>query len=315
MLGWLDEAIAKMDEGQNYLLKDTFFFLSYHLADGAAVLGRTHPPIEYQVFQQPGCHPLLDAYPGITSVTVLRFNPVEGAPPIAITCGAQALRDGSEESPTPLVLEAPAPELRDRVRSILTSWRRVVEGLDVNAVVVRPAGAVVNQGDESSQAAWRPFSPQRQVLDARRNSVAAGEPYEEHDFDSVYDPQELAKAEQAIDEYEQRHRLAAILDVSTGVAPPVAATEERPFGEAAEEPSGAKEAAPAWTPPAGSVGAKTVCQDARFRKQGKNPSRSTIQRWERKARGGRVGSDPRSGEIYYAEKWVEDRWGEWNPRA
>jgi hypothetical protein len=69
-----------------------------------------------------------------------------------------------------------------------------------------------------------------------------------------------------------------------------------------------------WKPPADYVGVKTILQDRRFRKDGKNPPRTTIQQWERDHSPPARVADPASGEIYLPETWVDERWKEWSPR-
>lgn len=73
-----------------------------------------------------------------------------------------------------------------------------------------------------------------------------------------------------------------------------------------------------WSPPAGFVGTKTIMMDARFRKKGKNPPRTTIDVWLKAARdrGESVQrhSAPDTRELFLPEKWVMKRIRSWNPR-
>lgn len=69
-----------------------------------------------------------------------------------------------------------------------------------------------------------------------------------------------------------------------------------------------------WTPPPGFVGVKRILHDATYRKEGKNPSRSTIQQWERKEQPPKRERDPQSGEIYFPKDWVDKHWKKWKPR-
>ena len=73
-----------------------------------------------------------------------------------------------------------------------------------------------------------------------------------------------------------------------------------------------------WEPPTGYVGVKTVARDRRFRKNGKNPPRTTIQEWIRRAeqRGSpvKVIRAPDSKEVHLPEKWVHEQIALWHPR-
>jgi hypothetical protein len=68
----------------------------------------------------------------------------------------------------------------------------------------------------------------------------------------------------------------------------------------------------AWDPPPGYVGRKTICNDARFRKKGKNPSPTTIDVWVNAAV--KVEKAPDTGENHYPETWINEQISQWNPR-
>jgi hypothetical protein len=80
-----------------------------------------------------------------------------------------------------------------------------------------------------------------------------------------------------------------------------------------------KELIAPWTPPPGYVGRKTICNDVRFRKKGKNPSPSTIDVWvkaaERDGQPVKIEKAPDSGENHYPEDWIIEQIRRWNPRA
>lgn len=73
-----------------------------------------------------------------------------------------------------------------------------------------------------------------------------------------------------------------------------------------------------WQPPPGYIGVKTICTDARFRKSGKNPPRSTIDVWIRAAERNkckpRIVRAPDSQEVHLPEDWVLEQIKRWNPR-
>lgn len=74
-----------------------------------------------------------------------------------------------------------------------------------------------------------------------------------------------------------------------------------------------------WQPPKGYVGSKTILSHERFRKGGKNPSRSTLQEWENRSNSSedqvqRVVA-PDSGEVFFPEAWVQDQMKRWHPRV
>ncbi len=77
-------------------------------------------------------------------------------------------------------------------------------------------------------------------------------------------------------------------------------------------------AQPSWQPPEGYVGAKDILLDARFKKGGKNPPRSTLQDWERRSKKSkspvRVEKAPDTKECYYPEAWIFEQIRAWNPR-
>jgi hypothetical protein len=68
-----------------------------------------------------------------------------------------------------------------------------------------------------------------------------------------------------------------------------------------------------WTPPAGMVGAKDVCNDDRFRKEGQNVPRTTLQKWQERDRP-TTARDRATGETYYPEQWIYERLAKWTPR-
>lgn len=74
-----------------------------------------------------------------------------------------------------------------------------------------------------------------------------------------------------------------------------------------------------WRPPEGYVGTKEICHDVRFRKSGKNPQPSTIQRWvERAARENEpieIVKAPDTGENFYPEAWIVRQIERWRPRS
>jgi len=86
----------------------------------------------------------------------------------------------------------------------------------------------------------------------------------------------------------------------------------------AEASAGAVGTKPPWEPPPGYVGTKTIMHDPRFKKLGKNPPRSTIQRWgERSEKEGepvKIERAPDTHECYYPQQWVMDQVERWNPR-
>ncbi len=74
-----------------------------------------------------------------------------------------------------------------------------------------------------------------------------------------------------------------------------------------------------WEPPSGYVGAKTICSHERFRKNGKNPPRTTVHAWIKRSRDTDepvdVVKSPDSHEVHIPEDWVADHIRTWNPRA
>ncbi len=100
-------------------------------------------------------------------------------------------------------------------------------------------------------------------------------------------------------------------------APKPAAERESEEGAGAAE--GARISAKGWKPPLGYVGVKTICSDERFRKNGKNPARTTIHAWIKC--GQRTGipvsvlKAPDSQEVHVPENWVMDQISTWNPRT
>jgi hypothetical protein len=77
-----------------------------------------------------------------------------------------------------------------------------------------------------------------------------------------------------------------------------------------------------WEPPPGFVGMTNIMFDMRFKKNGKNPPRTTIQVWTDKARksGALVVGEtyikaPDNKMVYVPESWVTGQIALWNPRA
>ena len=74
-----------------------------------------------------------------------------------------------------------------------------------------------------------------------------------------------------------------------------------------------------WHTPSGYVGTNTIVHAERFRKNGKKPSPSTLQRWreraEREHKPVKLERDPASGELCYPESWVTEQIKRWNPRC
>lgn len=74
-----------------------------------------------------------------------------------------------------------------------------------------------------------------------------------------------------------------------------------------------------WKPPLGYVGAKAIVSDERFQKDGRSPSRSTIQEWVDRSKKKTdnnlsVVKDPATQECHYPELWVHAQIRRWNPR-
>ena len=73
-----------------------------------------------------------------------------------------------------------------------------------------------------------------------------------------------------------------------------------------------------WTPPPGFVGRKTICQDAGFRKNGKNPAPSTIDVWVKRAEADgqapEIIQDPATRENHYPSDWIKSQIDRWSPR-
>ena len=68
-----------------------------------------------------------------------------------------------------------------------------------------------------------------------------------------------------------------------------------------------------WSPSPGYVGTKRIMRDERFRKNGKNPPRTTLQQWQKS--NPPVERAPDSGELFYPESWVLDCIRTWHPRT
>ena len=110
---------------------------------------------------------------------------------------------------------------------------------------------------------------------------------------------------------EARNRLASHLNVLGALA----ASERQP-----DDASRMRRSAPArWAPPTGYVGRKTICHNARFMKNGKSPSPTTIDGWvksaERQGTPISIEKDPANGENYYPAQWIMERIATWNPRV
>lgn len=69
-----------------------------------------------------------------------------------------------------------------------------------------------------------------------------------------------------------------------------------------------------WRPPPGYVGTKEIGIDNRFKKDGKNPPRTTIDVWLKKHPTTKIPA-PDSREIHISETWVLERIAGWNPRS
>jgi len=89
-------------------------------------------------------------------------------------------------------------------------------------------------------------------------------------------------------------------------------------GEQGEGILTAPPAAHEWQPRSGFVGTKTICNDRRFQKDGKNPPRTTIDVWITAARNHdtppETDYDPATNELYLPESWVFDQIYRWSPR-
>jgi len=68
-----------------------------------------------------------------------------------------------------------------------------------------------------------------------------------------------------------------------------------------------------WEPPAGYVSVQKIMSDERFRKNGKNPQRSTIQRWM-ETRGTKVVKHPHKHLVHVPEEWAHEQIERWTPR-
>lgn len=72
----------------------------------------------------------------------------------------------------------------------------------------------------------------------------------------------------------------------------------------------------AWVPPPGFVGTKAITSSERFRKDGKNPPRTTIDHWITRAGDTlKREMDPATREVYLPETWVLEQIRTWNPRS
>ncbi len=85
--------------------------------------------------------------------------------------------------------------------------------------------------------------------------------------------------------------------------------------------AGRKDAPPQrpWQPPDGYVRTSEIKFNPRFKKTGKNPVESTIQRWVERAKRNKKSVEivkaPDTHENHYAEAWVLEQIELWNPRS
>ena len=79
-----------------------------------------------------------------------------------------------------------------------------------------------------------------------------------------------------------------------------------------------EEEAQPWKAPDGYVGRKTICNDLRFQKDGKNPVATTIDAWvksaEHRSAPIQIVKDPATSENHYPEDWIMKRIALWSPR-
>lgn len=85
-------------------------------------------------------------------------------------------------------------------------------------------------------------------------------------------------------------------------------------GEETRAQGGRRKRKLAWPPP-GYIGVKAITTALKYRKNGKNPPRSTIQRWVAAEKPRSTKRDPETGECFYPESWVDRRWKRWMPQV
>lgn len=66
-------------------------------------------------------------------------------------------------------------------------------------------------------------------------------------------------------------------------------------------------------PPVGNVAVSTITHGAKYKKNGKNPARTTIQQWEKRESVAKA-YHPQSNEVAYPQEWVSRHWNKWSPR-
>ncbi|HUU98418.1 MAG TPA: hypothetical protein VM487_22010 [Phycisphaerae bacterium] len=69
-----------------------------------------------------------------------------------------------------------------------------------------------------------------------------------------------------------------------------------------------------WTPPKGYVSTTNIKHDDEFRKDGKNPSRTTIEKWQERDPPKKIVKDPATGENWYPRTWAMKHVKAWSPR-
>ncbi|MEK6674017.1 MAG: hypothetical protein AABZ47_00010 [Planctomycetota bacterium] len=130
---------------------------------------------------------------------------------------------------------------------------------------------------------------------------------------------ESALGELVGDEADERHRFRLRAEVYETACEVLAELIERPC-DMPEVILGPRTSTDRheWNPRPGYVGRKAICTHERFKKQGKNPSATTIDGWVKSAKSHgaliQIEKDPANHENYYAEEWIMERIGTWNPR-
>ena len=76
--------------------------------------------------------------------------------------------------------------------------------------------------------------------------------------------------------------------------------------------AGAKRPSSQW-PPSGHVAVTTIQHDDRYKKNGTNPARTSILRWEDRGSVTKL-YHPKSNEVAYPDDWVSKHWNAWSPR-
>ncbi len=84
-----------------------------------------------------------------------------------------------------------------------------------------------------------------------------------------------------------------------------------------QEPTAVPEdrAAAEWSVPEGYVRVSEISNDSAFKKNGKSPPRTTVQRWADKPSAPEAVKDPATGENCYPREWVMEQRAQWAPRA